>query len=119
MPFSLQLERLPDFVLYRVAGPASLVNYSDLIDEAARQTRADGDKRAVVDLRGVIGRLYFSDQYFIGELVTRKLAHLERLATVVPEDPSSYHSEKVANRHGFQLRGFLDENDAFAWLRER
>jgi hypothetical protein len=118
MSFAITVQRRPHFVRYEVKGPASLKNYSDLIDEAARQTATDRDRRAMVDLRGVLGRLHFTDQFFIGELVVRKLQHLDRLATVVPDDPATYTSEKVAARHGFQLRGFVSEEEAQAWLSE-
>jgi len=116
MPFDIHFERLAGFARYQVAGPASLASYNDLIEQAARETLAGGDRQALVDLRGVAGRLAFSDQFFIGELVVRKLQHLRKLATVVPEDPATYNSEKVASRHGFLLRGFLREEDAREWL---
>jgi len=116
MPFDIHFERFPGFARYQVAGPASLDGYTGLIEQAARETLAGGDRQALVDLRGVAGRLAFSDQFFIGELVVRKLQHLRKLATVVPEDPATYNSEKVASRHGFLLRGFLREEDAREWL---
>jgi hypothetical protein len=116
MPFTIFFERLPGFARYQVAGPASLQEYSDLIDRAARETLASGDLHLLVDLRGVAGRLSFSDQFFIGELLVRKLQHLRKLANIVPDEPSTYNSEKVAARRGFALRGFLLEEDARAWL---
>jgi hypothetical protein len=73
----------------------------------------------MVDLRRVIGRLNFTDQFFIGDVVGQKLAHLERLASLVPGDPSSYNSETVANRKGLNLRSFDSEERALAWLSER
>ena len=118
MPFNIVVERLPRYVRYQASGPASLKNYADLIDQAASETIAAHDRLVMVDLRGVVGRLYFSDQFFIGELVVRKLQHLERLATVVPDDPDSYNSQKVAARHDFHLRGFRGEGEARAWLLE-
>jgi hypothetical protein len=116
MPFNVHFERLPGFARYQVAGVATLAAYSELIEQAARETIAAGDRHALVDLRGVVGRLAFSDQFFIGELVVRKLQHLRKVATVVPEDPATYNSEKVASRRGFSLRGFLREEDAREWL---
>jgi hypothetical protein len=118
MPFTIQFARGPQYVRYTVSGPASLDNYCSLIEGAARDTRAGGDRRALVDLRGVTGRLNFTDQYYIGERVVEKLANLERLATLVPDDPASYNSEKVATRHGYALRGFRSESEALAWLSE-
>jgi hypothetical protein len=118
MPFTVTVDRQPAYIRYLVAGPASLKNYFDLIDLAGKQTKQEGQTRAMVDLRGVIGRLHLSDQVFIGEEVVRKLAHLDRLATVVPDSPDSYHSEKVARRHGFELRSFSVDAQAAAWLCE-
>jgi hypothetical protein len=118
MPFNIVFERLPQYVRYEASGPASLQNYADLIDRAARETLAARDRLVMVDLRGVIGRLAFSDQFFIGELVVRQLQHVARLATVVPDEPASYNSQKVANRHEFSMRGFRSEDEARSWLLE-
>ena len=118
MPFTVTTTRFPQYVLFQVSGPASLKNYFDLIDEAARHTTSNGDKLAMVDLRQVAGRLSFTDQFFIGDVVGQKLAHLSRLASVVADDPTSYNSEKVANRKGLNLRSFNSEQDAVGWLLE-
>ena len=118
MPFTVTIRREPQFLRLDVAGPASLKNYFDLIDEAARETLAHGDTLAMADLCGVVGRLHLSDQMFIGEVVAQKLAHLAKLATLVPGDPTSYNSEKVANRKGMNLRTFASEAEAIAWLLE-
>lgn len=118
MPFSITMERSAHFVRFRVSGPASIQNYFDLIEEAALETQQQGDTRGLVDLRNVTGRLKFTDQFFIGELVGRKLKHLHRLASLVSSDPTSYNSETVANRSGVNLRSFDDEAKALAWLLE-
>jgi hypothetical protein len=116
MPFTVTLRRSPQYARFDVEGPASLKNYFDLIDEAARETLAHGDKKAMVDLRGVAGRLNFTDQFFIGDVVGKKLTHLRKLASLVPDDPGSYNSERVANRNGVNLRSFADEQQAIDWL---
>jgi hypothetical protein len=116
MPFTITVRRLPAYTRYDVSGPASLKNYFDLIEQAATETVADKVKRAMVDLRGVIGRLNFTDQFFIGDVVGQKLPHLERLATLVADDPASYNSPKVATRKGVNLCTFDDEEKAVAWL---
>ena len=116
MPFTVTVERDARYILFRVAGPASLKNYFDLIDDAAKDTLAHGDKLGMVDLRGVVGRLNFTDQFFIGDVVGQKLPHLDKLATVVADDPESYNSQKVANRKGLSLRTFTSEEQALAWL---
>jgi hypothetical protein len=116
MPFTIAVRRMPRHVLFEVSGPASLKNYFDLIDEAARVTLAHGDRLAMVDLRGVVGRLSFTDQFFIGDVVGQKLPHLHRLSSLVAGDPTSYNSEKVAVRKGVNLRSFDSEEAALAWL---
>jgi len=116
MPFIVTIRREPEYVRFDVAGPASLKNYFDLIDDAARETLSHGDKLALVDLRGVTSRLYLSDQMFIGDVVAQKLPHIVKLATVVRDDPTTYNSEKVANRKGMNLRTFADEGQAIGWL---
>lgn len=116
MPFIVSVERLPHYVLLQVSGLASLKNYCDLVDEAAQQTVAHGYTRALVDLRQVVGRLGFTDQFFIGDVISQKLAHLTKLASVVPQDPKSYNSNRVANRKGLNMRMFDSEAQATAWL---
>jgi hypothetical protein len=116
MPFSVEIERNPNYIRFNVSGPASLKNYFDLIDSAAKETALHGDKLAMVDLRGVVGRLVFTDQIFIGDVVGQKLLNLRKLASLVPEEPESYNSPKVANRKGMNVQSFSNEEEAIAWL---
>lgn len=116
MPFVVSIKRLPGFVRFNVGGQASQKNYFDLIELAAGETVRHGDTLGMVDLRKVLGRLRFTDQFFIGELVAKKLPHLVRLATLVASDPGSYNSETVARRQGVELRIFASEPEAIAWL---
>jgi hypothetical protein len=118
MPFTITVDREQQYVRFNVSGPASLKNYFDLIDTAAKDTLARGETLGMVDLRGVVGRLCFTDQFFIGDVVGQKLTHMQKLASLVPQDPASYNSEKVATRKGVNLRSFEDEVIAIAWLLE-
>lgn len=118
MPFQALPDRLPQYLHLRVSGPASLKNYFDLIDESAKRPQAEGVGRVLCDLRGVVGRLSFTDQFFIGDVVGQKLQHLEKIASLVASDPDSYNSPKVAKRMGLDLRSFDSEAQAVAWLLE-
>ena len=118
MPFTIVRHSTPDFARYDVSGPPSVKNYFDLIDEAARETMASHVKLVLVDLRAVTGRLSFTDQFFIGEVVGEKLAHLRKVAILVPDDPDSYNSPKVAQRKGVNALTFQGEEEAVAWLTE-
>lgn len=116
MAFAIDIQRTARFVRYRVSGPASLESYFELIEQAAGETVLNGDTLALVDLRGVIGRLKFTDQYFIGELVGQKMGHLVKLASLVGSDPTSYNSDTVVKRSGLNQCSFDDGEKALAWL---
>jgi len=118
MPFSIVREKTADFTRYTVSGPPSVKNYFDLIEEAARETAASHSKLVLVDLREVGGRLSFTDQFFIGDLIGDKLPHIQKLAVLVADDPESYNSPKVAQRKGVNVQAFGGEEDAVAWLTE-
>ena len=116
MPFAVQFQQLPGYVRVVVSGPASVKNYFDLFQAAARSAQAEGTSHVLLDLRGVQGRLAFTDQFYIGEVVGEKFGHLVRVALVVASDPGSYNTQKVANRKGANLQTFDDEAQAIAWL---
>ena len=118
MPFTIVHTAGPDFARYDVSGPPSVKNYFDLIEDAARETVANHDKLVLVDLRGVTGRLSFTDQFFIGEVVGEKLTHIRKVAVLVPDDPGTYNSPKVAQRKGVNVQTFGSEEEAVAWLTE-
>jgi hypothetical protein len=118
MTFSIHFERSNRFARVEVSGPASLKNHIDLIERAARDTMQHRDMRVLADLRGVIGRLGFTDQFFLGDVMSQQLAHLERLAVIVRDDPSTYIGPRVATRKGLSLVAFQDEAQAVAWLME-
>ena len=118
MPLHYEFSRQPRFVRFDASGEASLQDMKDFVDHVERQTRDGGDRRVLVDLSRVRENLKFTDHYAIGELVARRLAHLERLASVVPAPRRTGTSEKVANAQGTLLRVFVAEAAAIAWLEE-
>ena len=65
---------------------------------------------------GLNGRLVFTDQFFIGDVIGKKLSHIVKLASLVLDDPATYNSERVANRNGAHMRSFADEQQAIEWL---
>ncbi|RYG13680.1 MAG: STAS/SEC14 domain-containing protein [Burkholderiales bacterium] len=118
MPFQVRVSRNPEFVLVEVSGPASMSELATLIATMSEQTKAAGDKRAVVDLQGVVGTLSFTDHFQIGHYVSRQMRHLERLASIVPPDKITRTSEKVATSMGMNLRVFTRLEDALNWIVE-
>jgi hypothetical protein len=116
MPLQFSVRRLDGFTCVEVTGPASLADFIRLIADVAAQTRAHGDRRVLVDLLGVQGELKFTDHFQMGQEVGQRLRHLERLASVVPEDKITRTSEKVALTQGVQLRVFTSMKDAIQWV---
>lgn len=114
----VSVHRLPEFVSVKLSGPATIEDFVRLIGEMGAESRRLGDRRMLVDQLDIPVTLKFTDHFRIGEEVARHLAHLEKLATVVPPDKITRTSEKVALRQGMQLRVFTGINDAIRWLQE-
>lgn len=118
MTLHFEIRRSPRFVRYDAAGEASLEDLKRFVDVVEEGTRATGDRRVLVDLTAVRENLKFTDHYAIGELIARRLNHLERLASLVPAARRTGTSEKLANSQGTLLRVFVEEATALAWLEE-
>ena len=116
MSLHYQISHRPGFVAFDVQGAVCLEDLHGLIDAVAQTTEGSGEKRALVNLLAVSESLKFTDHYSLGEQVVRKLSHLERVASVVPSSRRTGTSEKVANLRGMQLRVFVREDEAVAWL---
>ena len=118
MPLNVALHNLPGYLSIKITGPASLEELVDVIATVGTQTRERGDKRVLVDLLDVEGEMKFTDHFQLGTQVAQHLRHLDRLASVVPEDKITRTSEKVALKQGFQLRVFTSLGKAVQWLSE-
>jgi hypothetical protein len=118
MAFEPEIQRLAEFTLCKVVGPASMDDFATLIVAMGEATQKAGDKRVLVDLLGVEGEMKFTDHFQIGQMVAQYMRHLDRIASVVPEDKITRTSEKVAVKQGMQLRVFTSMNEAIRWLGE-
>lgn len=116
MPFITSITRHPEFVQLAASGPAEIGNFVELVSTVESETVYWSDRRVLVDLRDVEGRLTAPEQVFLGELVAQNLPHLERLASLVPPDQITRNSENAAQQLGMQLRVFISLDEAVAWL---
>jgi len=116
MPFDVSIHRHSAFVRFTPVGPASIESFVELVDTVEAETVFWSDRNALFDLRGVQGELSAKEQVFLGELVGHNLAHLDRLASVVPAQRITRRSEGAARQMGVQLRVFADEREATEWL---
>ena len=116
MALTTQVSRFPGYVRVEVAGPASIREFVELVSTIGQETVFWSDRRVVVDLRDIEGELTATEQIFLGELVAQDLAHIERMASIVPPERVTRNSERAAQELGSQLRVFDDENEALAWI---
>lgn len=104
---------------YAVAEVSSLAFIEEspgVLEELAVRTRASGARRLLVNLLDVVGTFGRDEQQAIGLLAHRHLAHLERVASLVPEDKITRVSEAAARSQGMELRVFTSLPDALGWL---
>jgi hypothetical protein len=104
---------------YAVAAVSSLAFIEEsvaVLEELARRTRETGARRLLINLLDVVGTFGREEQQTIGLLAHRHLAHLERVASLVPEDKITRVSEAAARSQGMELRVFTALPEALAWL---
>ena len=118
MPFNVTSKRLPGYVRYNVAGPASLKSFADLVLQVAAETERYEDDRVLLDLRKVENRMSTSEQQLIGEMAATRLPLLFKLASIVAKGEITRNSERAAVNKGLQVRVFDSEPSALAWLLE-
>lgn len=118
MPFAITIDRHTEYVKFQLCGPASMSNFVELVETAETETLFWSDRNALFDLREVQGDLSADEQVFLGELVGRNLAHLDRLASVMQAPRITRRSEGTAQQMGVQLRVFASEPEATQWLVE-
>jgi hypothetical protein len=95
----------------------STTRFSQYVQVAfATDTLYWSDRRALVDLRKVVGELTPPEQVFLGELVAQDLSHLDKIASIVPQAMVTHNSENAAQEMGMRLRVFASKEDAMAWL---
>jgi hypothetical protein len=106
----------PSFGVVEVTSLAFLENAEPAVREIAERTRHHGDRRLLINLMDVVGTFGPDQQREIGILAYRYLAHLERVASLVPPDKLTRVSEAAAQAQGLQLRVFTQLTDAIEWL---
>ena len=118
MTFQLRYTRGPAMAVAEVSALASPDLAEPLVREIAARTREHGDRRLLVNLLDVVGTLETKHQQAMGRLAAQHLGHLEKVASLVPEDKITHVSEKAAQAEGMQLRVFTQLTDAVGWLME-
>ena len=106
----------PKFGVVEVTSLAFLEIAVPALLEIAEHTRQHGDRRLLINLMDVVGTFGPEQQRDIGLLAHRYLAHLEKVASLVPPDKITRVSEAAAQAQGLQLRVFTELTEAIDWL---
>jgi hypothetical protein len=106
----------PSFAVVEITALAFLENAEPALLEMAERTRERGDRRLLINLMDVVGTFGPEQQRELGLLAHRHLAHLQRVASLVPPDKITRVSEAAAQAQGLQLRVFTELPDAIDWL---
>lgn len=104
--------------MVEVTALAFLENAEPVLVEVAERTRQYGDRRLIINLMDVVGTFGADQQREIGLLAYRHLAHLEKVASLVPPDKLTRVSEAAARSQGMELKVFTNLPDAMEWLME-
>jgi hypothetical protein len=118
MTFKLVYRHGPKMALAEVTALAFLESAEPVLRQIEKRTRQHDDKRLLINLTDVVGTFGPEEQLAIARLATRYLAHLQRVASLVPEEKITRVSEQVARSAGMQLRVFTSFTDAVNWLVE-
>src|SRR5690349_6801710 len=118
MTFKLVYRHGPKMALAEVTALAFLESAEPVLQQIEKRTRQHDDKRLLVNLKDVVGTFGPEEQVAIAKLATRYLSHLEKVASLVPEEKITRVSEQVAKSAGMQLKVFTSFTDAVNWLVE-
>jgi hypothetical protein len=76
------------------------------------------ETRLLLDLRQVEESFSAADEMAMGREAAKALGHLRRVASLVRENRRTRNSEQVATASGLQMKVFVSEAQALAWLLE-
>lgn len=103
-------------MVVRISGTPLLDHALSALELIAIET--SGATRLLIDMRGVSKLHSFTDQFALGHAAARKLRHLQKLASLVPQGRTTRNSERAARGAGLDLRVFESQQEALTWLCE-
>ncbi len=118
MDYTVKVTKADDHVRVVVQGEPTLDQLLALFNVVGMQSGAWKQELMLLDLRGVSARYPKEDEYRVGKELVANLAHLKKIASVVPPDRITRLSERAARRMDVQVRVFDAQETALAWLRE-
>lgn len=116
MSLDIAWEQHEGYGAARLSGSPTLGQMLSCIELIAAETAQWKPAVLLVDLRQVDSLRSFTEQFAIGEHAAARLAHLDKIASVVPPERITRNSERPARRKGLNLLVFTAEEEAIAWL---
>lgn len=117
MSFDVAITQHRDYTRVLVTGNPSIEELLSLVHLLGVESGGWETELAVVNLRGVQQLYTEEEQRRLGHEAACSLAHMRKIASVVPSDRVTRISEKAARRNGTNVQVFSDEKEAVRWLR--
>lgn len=118
MAYDVLIGQDAHFARVKVTGHPTLDQLLSLFHLLSVKSESWVHDTLLVDLRGVEAEFTEQEQAELGREVADSLAHLRRVASVVPSHRITRISERAARLNGMDVCVFDSEEDAAAWLRE-
>lgn len=116
MDFDVAIDPDAHYIRVTVTGTPELGQLLSTIHLLGVESETWPQDRVLVDLRGVATPFSEPEQFRIGQEAAASMAHLSRIASLVPPERVTRVSERAARRNGVNVRVFDDERAAVAWL---
>lgn len=115
--FDVSVKQLAGYTQVTISGAPTLEQLVSLAHLMGVDSGGWASDCALVDLRNVAIPFTPEQQHALGREVAVSLAHMRKLASVVPPSRVTHISERAARREGTNLTVFDDYDAAVAWLK--
>lgn len=111
-----RVEFLDSYIRVTLAGRPDFAKLLAFIDTGQHETQKARVKLLLIDATPLEAISPVAVQAILGEHIAMRLAHIPRIACIVPEALRTGNVEKVARNNGANMRTFGTEADALEWL---
>ena len=115
--FDVSVKQLADYTLVKISGAPSIEQMLSLAHLMGVDSGGWAHDCAMVDLRDVATPFTPEQQFALGREVAASLAHMRKIASVVPPTRVTHISERAARREGTNLQVFDAVEAAIEWLK--
>ena len=118
MAFEISIEsKRSTHVTVTISGAPSLEAFLSMLHLIGVESDEWHAAAVLFDLRGVRTRFAPHEHAEIGLQVAASMAHIERVGALVRPHRYTQAGERVGRRNGLDVRMFVDEAEALAWVK--